>query len=604
MAPRPPSSKMTPVARPVARYRKGQPLPGASTQQAYHNDDDDDSDEQDGHRIGHVEQQPSWEHDQLGKQGLRLMPSRSGIQVAIKGVQVDDKGKVKVGRDAQENDDGDGGSSEEEDDPGPFRDGQAQRARQRPDHATPSHRLVPRSSSRYDSESSSEYETDDEDEEEEPQARAPIYKPVFVSKRNRDTLSTRDAELDPELVDAKREQELRARKQQAHDLVAQSIVRELAQRSILAGDGVLLVLSAEEVQAVFPDVDDTDGLDPEAEFEAWKLRELMRIKRDKEARYAKEKEREQVEARRAMPEQLRLKEDLDYAKKTRDEKKKGSQVFGQKYHHKGAFYADAEILTKHDFTAPTVSTVKDMSSLPKAMQNKNFGKMSQSKYTHLADQDTSKEAKWGRSGGGGGSGSAGGGCFNCGGPHVESFDRVQMKKDCPTASFAGPSGANTAPSRDQGWPSRGQRGDESRDEDRDGGGEDRYDPRQRREEEEEETRRESSSRRGYEDRERDREGERSRDHHYRGRDRDSYGDSGGGGGGGGSGSNQRRNGIGHSGSSRDDRSYDDKRSRDDHHGRREDKLDYDERRRKDDRPRVRSQSPRGPEGNDKRRRLD
>lgn len=36
----------------------------------------------------------------------------------------------------------------------------------------------------------------------------------------------------------------------------------------------------------FPDVDDTDGLDPEAEFEAWKLRELMRIKRDKEALYA------------------------------------------------------------------------------------------------------------------------------------------------------------------------------------------------------------------------------------------------------------------------------------------------------------------------------
>lgn len=42
----------------------------------------------------------------------------------------------------------------------------------------------------------------------------------------------------------------------------------------------------EETEQVFPDVDDTDGLDDIAEFEAWKLRELMRIKRDKEAQYA------------------------------------------------------------------------------------------------------------------------------------------------------------------------------------------------------------------------------------------------------------------------------------------------------------------------------
>lgn len=43
---------------------------------------------------------------------------------------------------------------------------------------------------------------------------------------------------------------------------------------------------AEDAEETFPDVDDTDGLDPSAEFEEWKLRELMRIKRDKEALYA------------------------------------------------------------------------------------------------------------------------------------------------------------------------------------------------------------------------------------------------------------------------------------------------------------------------------
>jgi microfibrillar-associated protein 1 len=42
----------------------------------------------------------------------------------------------------------------------------------------------------------------------------------------------------------------------------------------------------EEATTGPPDVDDTDGLDEEAEFEAWKIRELLRIKRDKEERIA------------------------------------------------------------------------------------------------------------------------------------------------------------------------------------------------------------------------------------------------------------------------------------------------------------------------------
>lgn len=51
-----------------------------------------------------------------------------------------------------------------------------------------------------------------------------------------------------------------------------------------------------------------------------------------------EKVREEVEARRAMPEELRLKEDTDRAEKTRKEKKRGQQAFLQKYHHKGVFH--------------------------------------------------------------------------------------------------------------------------------------------------------------------------------------------------------------------------------------------------------------------------
>lgn len=53
----------------------------------------------------------------------------------------------------------------------------------------------------------------------------------------------------------------------------------------------------------------------------------------------------------------------------------------------------------------------DVSLLPKVMQVRNFGKRSRTKYTHLLDQDTTREAKPQ-------SHKDNQGCFNCGGPHL------------------------------------------------------------------------------------------------------------------------------------------------------------------------------------------
>lgn len=170
-----------------------------------------------------------------------------------------------------------------------------------------------------------------------------------------------------------------------------------------------------------PDIDDTDGLDPAGEFEAWRLRELARIMRDKEAEVAREKEREEVERRRALPEEQRMREDMERAEQSRKEKPKGQQKFLQKYWHKGAFHQDADILKRHDFTEATESTV-DVSVLPSVMQVKNFGKRGRTKYTHLLDQDTTMGT--GGFGGSapvkaGGTSLNDGGCFLCGGPHLK-----------------------------------------------------------------------------------------------------------------------------------------------------------------------------------------
>lgn len=158
----------------------------------------------------------------------------------------------------------------------------------------------------------------------------------------------------------------------------------------LAGETIRRELAEREAIEVVPDVDDTDGLDPAGEFDAWRARELGRLLRDKQAQAALDEEKEEIERRRAMPEAERLKEDMEYAQKTR-EKEKSQMGFLQKYYHKGAFHQvsnhdslkrgkrltcaqDDELLAR-DYTGATDSAV-DMSLLPKVMQVRDFGKVS------------------------------------------------------------------------------------------------------------------------------------------------------------------------------------------------------------------------------------
>ncbi|KAJ6569592.1 splicing factor, Prp19-binding domain-containing protein [Mycena capillaripes] len=394
------------LARPAARYWKGKAPKGVI-------DADSDSDEEE-EEAGPIQEEegdvdiggdqdiiPEDDDEDVKPVPVVQKPAKS-MNVALRDVNISKDGKVIVagreesGRTAMEDEEEDEDSEDEGKPPGV----------------------------KVESDESSEYESDSE-EEEKPKLQ---FRPVFVPKRARVTVAERDLELDSEEAQRRREAEAEERRKQSHDLVAESIRRELAEK---------------EKEDIIPDVDDTDGLDPEAEFEAWRLRELGRIKKEKEDELRREEEREEIERRRALPEEQRMKEDLERAQKLRDEKPKGSQKFLQKYWHKGAFHQDEEILKKHDYTEATESTV-DVSMLPQVMQVKNFGKRSRTKYTHLLDQDTTVAT--GGFGGNapvkaGGKSTEGGGCFLCGGPH--------LKKDCPQntgplTQLAG-SGANAAP---------------------------------------------------------------------------------------------------------------------------------------------------------------
>jgi microfibrillar-associated protein 1 len=162
-----------------------------------------------------------------------------------------------------------------------------------------------------------------------------------MTRNSRVTVAEREAMAqDTEAAAKQKELEAEERKKQSHEMVAESIRRELAESELMISlvySGVLIDISEEKEENV-PDVDDTDGLDPEAEFEAWRLRELGRIKRDKEEEVRREEERAEVERRRALPEEQRLREDLEHAESSRADKPKGQQKFLQKYWHKGAFH--------------------------------------------------------------------------------------------------------------------------------------------------------------------------------------------------------------------------------------------------------------------------
>lgn len=167
---------------------------------------------------------------------------------------------------------------------------------------------------------------------------------ILSIRRGRETVLQREADsVNTEEAQKKRELEAEERKQETINMIADSIKRELAESESCHSCHICICIShvnleAEETQELIPDVDDTDGIDPTAEFEAWRLRELGRIKKEKEAELEREEEKREIARRRAMPEEQRLKEDLEHAQKSRDEKPKGQQVFLQKYWHKGAFH--------------------------------------------------------------------------------------------------------------------------------------------------------------------------------------------------------------------------------------------------------------------------
>lgn len=251
-----------------------------------------------------------------------------------------------------------------------------------------------------ESEDESEEEEDSSSEEEAPQRK--FQRPTFIKKTARNVSGSGTQNSDntiestpaPGVMSSHHTDDVTARRlAEAEKLIKNTIERDTAAR--LAGK------KSWDDDDLLPEalVDDTDGLDPEAEHSAWRLREMHRLKRDREAMIAREEELEEIERRRNLSAAEREAEDREFIAKQKEEKEEGRGKAGflSKYHHKGAFFMDdetSERLAKRDLAgARFADDVTDKSTLPEYMRIRDMtklGKKGRTRYTDLKGQDTGR----------------------------------------------------------------------------------------------------------------------------------------------------------------------------------------------------------------------
>ena len=244
------------------------------------------------------------------------------------------------------------------------------------------------------SEDEEEESSEEEDSSSDDEPKKPMLAPKFISKAQRMKQQNAQPVKSAEEIAAEEE---RRRKEKADEMLQAQMERDQAARA--AGKKAW-----DDEDNIEEEVDDTDGLDHEAEYAAWKLRELKRIRRDRLAIEEKEKEREEIERRRALTAEEREAEDKAYIAAQQDEQEgKGKMAYMQKYFHKGAFFQgdeeqDEEVKaalnrdlagarfedeTSSKEVLPEYMRIRDMSKL---------GKKGRTKYSDLKSEDT---GRWG-----------------------------------------------------------------------------------------------------------------------------------------------------------------------------------------------------------------
>lgn len=249
----------------------------------------------------------------------------------------------------------------------------------------------------------SEGEEESSEEESSSEDEAPqrvLLRPTFIKKDNRKQATqasdTQGQEPTQAQVDSGADDEARkAQRQEKADM----LIRDQLEKDAVARSTANRAWDDDELEfAEEGAIDDKDGVDPEAEYAAWKLRELKRIKREREAIEASEKEREEIERRRNLTAEEREREDNEFIARQKEDKEasRGQTGFMQRYFHKGAFFRDdleREGLDQRNVMGARFVDDVSRETLPQYMQIRDMtklGKKGRTRYRDLKSEDTGR----------------------------------------------------------------------------------------------------------------------------------------------------------------------------------------------------------------------
>ncbi|KAJ4376089.1 hypothetical protein N0V83_001370 [Neocucurbitaria cava] len=232
-------------------------------------------------------------------------------------------------------------------------------------------------------------ESSEEESSSEEEAPRKLLRPVFLKKneRNQGAASVKSAEEIAAEEEARRQEQNRA-------LIQDQIEQRIAEKAAGKRDW-----DDDVEEADINAIDDTDGLDPAAEYAAWKLRELRRIKRERLAIEEAEAERAELERRRNLSAAEREAEDRAFIHQQEDERgERGQMQYMQKYFHKGAFFTDElkELgVDRRNLMNARFEDQTNRDVLPEYMQIRDMTKLGKKGRTRYKDMKSEDTGQWG-----------------------------------------------------------------------------------------------------------------------------------------------------------------------------------------------------------------
>ena len=377
-------------SRPVQRYRPGKPI-AEEVSSSEEDEEEEDDDEEERRRA--EERQRQQQHQQR-----RAAPPPPKATSFPTGAAQQITTGVKDVRLQEEDEDEEGFVTEEEESgEGKVQDTTAARPPVKPTTVQPQARpATGEPDAENEDESEEEEESSEEESSSEEEAPKKLLRPTFIKKGQRKDTSAAGAnghvtgDTAAELDDVAEQ-----RKARTDEMIRDQLEKEAAARAARKK-----AWDDDEAEGVEEShIDDTDGLDPAAEYAAWKLRELKRVKRERETIEAAEKEREEVERRRNLSKEEREREDREFLEKQKEDREAGRGKAGymQRYFHKGAFFqpeAEKHGLNKRDLMGSHyVDEVRNREAMPEYLQVRDvtkIGRKGRTKYRDLKTEDTGR----------------------------------------------------------------------------------------------------------------------------------------------------------------------------------------------------------------------